>query len=133
MSDVLRSNDASNGRALRPEEVALLSRILGSERANCLSDATVVDMNDGGMGSVRFAPFGDARRYGSTLADAQFTDADGIPVSVTVNVDQHGQLLELDLWKVDFSPLLRYPGPAEVTLQPRPGAGSAHVHLPHPA
>jgi hypothetical protein len=30
-----------------------------------------------------------------------------VPVSVALNVDQHGELFELDLWKVDFSPLQR--------------------------
>jgi hypothetical protein len=28
-------------------------------------------------------------------------------VSVALNVDQRGELFELDLWKVDFSPLQR--------------------------
>jgi hypothetical protein len=89
MSDASRLREASNGRALRPDEVAFLSRILGRGAA-CLSGTTVIDMSDGGMGSIRFAPFGSARKYGSTLADAQFTDADGTLVSVTVNLDQHG-------------------------------------------
>jgi hypothetical protein len=33
-----------------------------------------------------------------------FKDIDGTPVSAALNVDQQGNLYELDIWKVDFSP-----------------------------
>jgi hypothetical protein len=35
-------------------------------------------------------------------------------VSVALNVDQRGELFELDLWKVDFSPLKRIAALAEL-------------------
>jgi hypothetical protein len=38
-------------------------------------------------------------------------------VSVVVNLDNSDELLELDLWKVDFSPLKRYPRPEELRMK----------------
>jgi hypothetical protein len=46
---------------------------------------------------------------GKKIAEAEFTDEDGIPVSAVLNLDDKGQLFELDMWKVDFSALKRYP------------------------
>jgi hypothetical protein len=71
-------------------------------------------MQDGGMGSIRFVGSG-ARSFGKALVEAQYLDSDGVLVSITVNVDHQGQLFELDFWKVDFSPLIRYPKPSDVT------------------
>jgi len=45
------------------------------------------------------------------LAEAEFQDADGVALSITINVDQHGSLFEMDVWKVDFTPLIRLPSP----------------------
>ena len=39
----------------------------------------------------------------------KFNDADGVPVSAALNLDQDHHLFELDVWKVDFSPLQRWP------------------------
>lgn len=33
-------------------------------------------------------------------------DADGVPVRVTLCLDNHDQLFELELCKVDFSPII---------------------------
>ncbi len=73
-----------------------------------LSSAEVIEMSDGGMGSLRFSPF-QHRIFGSEIAQLQFNDLDGVPVSATVNLDDHGRLLELDIFKSDFSPLLSFP------------------------
>lgn len=72
----------------------------------------VVDMKDGGMGSLRFvtATDGDSkRRLGYVFAQGEFSDEDGVPVSFAINLDTHGRLFELDLWRVDFEPLKRFP------------------------
>ena len=71
-------------------------------------------MNDGGMGSLRFAD-DPAVRFGASVAEATFEDEDGVPVSAALYVDEAGEPLELDVWKVDFSPLRRWPG--AVTLR----------------
>jgi hypothetical protein len=79
-----------------------------------------MDMKDGNMGSIRFAK--DERRImGKILAEAQYTDEDGVLVSIAINADNKGDLFEVDFWKVDFSPLKRYPKPSDL----RVGASSA--------
>ncbi|WEF32432.1 DUF6984 family protein [Pseudoduganella chitinolytica] len=105
-------NNAS-ARPLRTEEhsflYALLRHVSYDEHAiRQLAQAQVSDLNDGGMGSVRF--LGDEhRRQGACLAEAEYTDCDGVPVSIALNVDEDGRLYELDMWKVDFAPLREYP------------------------
>lgn len=73
----------------------------------------VSDMDDGGMGSLKLYPKGilcENRRFGSAPAEIQFNDLDGIPVLATLNLDEEGNLFELDVWKVDFSPRISYQG-----------------------
>ncbi len=67
------------------------------------------------MGGIRFAR-PDARRFGAELARGEYLDSDGVPVSITINADDHGELFELDFWKVDFSPLKHYPRPQDVVV-----------------
>ena len=71
------------------------------------------EMNDGGMGSIRFLSAGnmddDGREFGGEISSCHFTDADGVMVSAALYVDTFGMPLELDVWKVNFSCLLRMP------------------------
>ncbi len=70
------------------------------------------------MGSLRFKDTNNQERpFGKKIAEAEFTDEDGVLVSVVVNLDNSDELLELDLWKVDFSPLKRYPRPEELRMK----------------
>lgn len=74
--------------------------------------ATVEQMADGGMGSLRFvipSAENSSRRLGEVFAQGEFNDEDGVPVSFAINLDGAGQLFELDLWRVDFEPLKRLP------------------------
>jgi hypothetical protein len=114
-------------RPLRPDERALVVALVTAAQldprfaaADFLDAARVRDMLDGGMGSLRFATPAD--RLGGTPAratpDAWYVDTDGVPVSFCLMLDQHGELYELDAWKVDFSALRRYPDPAD--LRPTP-------------
>jgi hypothetical protein len=70
-------------------------------------------MDDGGMGSLRLATDEalqkPGRLVGPRAAEVQFIDADGVPVLASLNLDQNGELMELDIWKTDFSPLIRIP------------------------
>ena len=69
-------------------------------------------MDDGGMGSLKLASeeaFQSDRPIGRRVAELQFADADGVSVLASLNVDQNGQLLELDIWKTDFTPLVQLP------------------------
>jgi hypothetical protein len=67
-------------------------------------------MSDGGMGSLYFVS-GDEepknRKFGRRIGEMQFEDTDGIPILVSLNIDEDGNLYELDIWKADFSPVHR--------------------------
>ena len=72
------------------------------------------DMDDGGMGSIQFVSLNnefcsDNRKFGCAIASCHFTDEDGVWVSVALYADVSGNPFELDVWKVDFSPLVRMP------------------------
>ena len=78
--------------------------------AVALPDSLLVQpMADGGMGSLAIAPIGNGRRFGSVAAEYQFRDVDGTLVSAALMLDQQGAPFEVDIWKVDFSPLKRWP------------------------
>ncbi|MCL1960307.1 MAG: hypothetical protein FWG56_00665 [Desulfovibrionaceae bacterium] len=102
-------------RSLKNEEKALLTALIAGKpqaaKFLCsLVNAHVEEMDDGGMGSVRFcASDARPRRLGEQLIEKEFVDSDGVPVMVTVNLDDRGNLFELDIWKVDFSPLRQFP------------------------
>jgi hypothetical protein len=69
-------------------------------------------MADGGMGSLLLCPHGavdPARRFGQEVSQWQFTDEDGVEVLASLNLDTNGELFELDVWKTDFNPLIRFP------------------------
>ncbi|MFL9999234.1 hypothetical protein PQR34_48460 [Paraburkholderia sediminicola] len=102
-------------RLLKDEERKLLAALIaGTPRAPqllaSLPGCFVEEMNDGGMGSIRFCLRSDRpRRLGEQLAEREFADQDGVPVIIALNLDDRGELYELDVWKVDFSPLQRFP------------------------
>jgi hypothetical protein len=77
------------------------------------TDALVVEeMENGGMGSIRFVRSnepGRPRRMLQRIAEKQFSDVDGLPILVSLNVDEDRQLFELDIWKADFSAVRRFP------------------------
>ena len=73
----------------------------------------VQEMKDGQMGSLRFVGTDDHRKAHEVIA-ARVLDSDGVPLEISLNLDQYGHLFELDIWKVDFSPLRRLPEPAQV-------------------
>lgn len=73
----------------------------------------VKPLNDGGMGSLRIVlncqSENDLIKFGKEVSNIEFNDIDGIKVLASLNVDENGNLFELDLWKVDFSPLILIP------------------------
>jgi len=72
----------------------------------------VQTMEDGGMGSLHLFPSGiinEDRLFGEQISEHQFADEDGIDVIASLNIDGKGYLLELDIWKTDFSPLIKIP------------------------
>jgi hypothetical protein len=112
-------------RRLRPEEVILIAEMLspGHARSEFItrnSGYYVQDMNDGGMGSIRFLAESETDpRFAGEIARAEYLDRDGILVSITINSNQHGELYEVDFWKTDFSPLHQYPEPSQLRITAR--------------
>ena len=100
---------------LRAEELELLRAILGKHSAaksllSAIERVRVRDLSDGGMGSIELGEgSANARRMSACVAEADYVDSDGVSVSIAINVDQNGHLFEVDMWKVDFSPLIQYP------------------------
>ena len=89
--------------------------------AGWLQSVLVEPMEDGGMGSLRLqlpnvAPSGVSRLIGSELL---FKDRDGVHVLASLYLDSVGTPVELDLWKVDFSPLLGVPDELPAATVPR--------------
>ncbi len=78
---------------------------------------TVEDMQDGGMGGIRFCSDDAGRGRAVAVAEAEYTDDDGVLVSIVLNKDGKGALYEVDFWKVDFSPLRRYPLPSDLRIR----------------
>ncbi len=68
------------------------------------------------MGSIRFV-YPDAQPMAEAVSEAQYEDVDGVQVSINLNIDKDGRLFELDFWKVDFSPLKRYPQPGDLRFE----------------
>lgn len=122
MSEELQSNSHPSARYLRPAEQELLEVMLTASGAKPtiripLPSARVEDMNDGGMGSIRFLPSTNlAIRTAKVIAKGQYIDEDGVLVSIVINADQNGELFEVDFWKVDFSPLKRYPMSSDIKI-----------------
>ncbi|RZU29008.1 hypothetical protein BDD14_6596 [Edaphobacter modestus] len=121
MSDASQFTSSNPTRPLHYEEQELIRSLVSDILAKpilerTLANCRVVDMQDGGMGSIRFIQ-PERRVFGRTLVEAQYTDIDGVLVSITVNVDQEDQLFEVDFWKVDFSPLKRYPQPKDLLIK----------------
>ena len=118
---VMSWSSQARPRSLRAEEAALIRSML-RECKDCaalmpqVDIAMVEDMPDGGMGSLRFSSDG-TRSLGAVVAEADYVDEDGVPVSIVVNVDQKGQLFELDIWKVNFLPLDCYPAPEKIAIK----------------
>jgi hypothetical protein len=113
--------DQNGARPLCAEEDSLIRALLRctDSSANLLDQtdcALVQNMDDGGMGSLRFAGE-ELRSLGSCLVEAEYVDSDGVPVSITLNADTSGRLYELDMWKVDFTPLRKYPAFESVSIK----------------
>lgn len=69
-------------------------------------------MDDEGPGNLRLFPAGSEdqqARFAKCASACQFTDEDGVEVIASLNLDQYGNLYELDLWKTDFGKVIRIP------------------------
>ena len=110
----------SEARHLYKEELDVIEAMLQTSsyqpKPPIDPSALVSQMDDGGMRSIRFV-YPDPQCLGGAVREAHYTDTDGVLVSINLNVDASGRLFELDLWKVDFSPLKRYPQPGDLVFK----------------
>ena len=82
-----------------------------------LEDLQIENFDDGGMDGFKIYSGSENDRFiGECIADAEFVDKDGVPVSIVLNLDKLGNLCELDIWKVDFSPLISWPEISEIKI-----------------
>jgi hypothetical protein len=103
-------------RKLTEEEERLIDILIKKSLKKFPSDwkekITVRSMTDGGMGSLVIF-FNDEqesnRLFGEQISEYCFVDEDGVDVIVSLNTDNKGNLYELDIWKTDFSPLIKFP------------------------
>jgi hypothetical protein len=93
--------------------IKILWQKAGNPNKVIWSKIMVKPLNDGGMGSLRIVlncqSENDLIKFGKEVSNIEFNDIDGIKVLASLNVDENGNLFELDLWKVDFSPLILIP------------------------
>lgn len=99
-----------------PQEEMLLEFLIKKSASpfptNWKEGLLVRPMDDEGMGSLSLFPKGEIienRVFDQQVSEVQFTDQDGVEVIASLNVDNKGSLLELDIWKTDFSRLIRIP------------------------
>ena len=72
----------------------------------------VSPMDEANMGSLLLFPDGkrkDNRSFGRTAAEHEFKDADRASVIASLNLDEAGNIFELDIWKTTFEPLINFP------------------------
>ncbi len=101
-------------RGLTTAEQCFLTFMLKRSRCgdgylDSLAGITVEEADDGGMKGLVFASANEARVLGEDIAQIWFNDIDGVEVMATLTIDNAGDLYELEVWKVDFSPLLMLP------------------------
>lgn len=110
MSEELPFQSGEFARLLTSNEKLIVSHLLGGSTPvglaeGWLDSATVIPMDDGGMGSLRFASTDSPRGITETSGEYSFQDDDGVEVLVSLNLNEDGLPFELDVWKTDFQPL----------------------------
>lgn len=103
-------------RLLYKQEIKLLKTLL-NEADWPISDIEintllVCEMNDGGMGSLYF--YSPTKKYEErqllkSILNKDYIDSDNITIHVSLNIDKDKKLFELDIWKVNFGQIVKYP------------------------
>ena len=100
-------------RPIRQEERALIEHLLGLLKPGhrYKIPEEVENLGDGGTGSIQLSSRGE---HAADLVEADYKDADGRDVLITLSANQYDELYDLDMWKTDFSSLQHYPEPGKV-------------------
>jgi hypothetical protein len=112
-------------RLLRPYETELIKALLMADFSLAeliiptLDTILVEEADDGGMGGLIFKSNINNvdRSVGRTVAETEFLDEDMVPVSVELSLDKNSQLFELDVWKIDYSPVSRWPNISQIVIK----------------
>jgi hypothetical protein len=100
-------------RTIRNDEAALLKFLISKipiTHYQYQIPLEVSEMDDGGMGSLLLNHH-SGRRFGTDLIEAHYYDSAGTLIIVVLVEDDKHDLFELDMWKVDNSPLIKFPTP----------------------
>ncbi|MDR1003799.1 MAG: hypothetical protein LBL97_02145 [Prevotellaceae bacterium] len=104
-----------NSRKITEKERVLLSYLINKASLSLPYDwdetLRVLPLDDGSMGSLYLIPNfhtknKEERSFGQQISECNFKDIDGIDVIASLNLDDIGDLFELDIWKVNFQPLI---------------------------
>lgn len=72
----------------------------------------VQPMDDGGMGSFlifqNMSDIGVKRKFGKQVSEFEYIDDDGVTVLVALNVDEQNKLFEVDIWKTNYKPVIKF-------------------------
>jgi hypothetical protein len=99
-------------RALLERERPLVTAIFEAAGLEIPNLLRVRDMSDGGRGSLLFQPGSAISLFG--LAKLYFVDDDGVLVTASLNATAENKPVELDITKMDSSPLRRWPKEGEI-------------------
>jgi len=98
-------------RKLLKKEEHLLQLLI--DKSNYSFDFTdlIVRNLKGGNGSVLFLNKKNTedRSMSKTISEMNFKDKDKTIISVSLSIDNDNNLYELDIWKTDFSEIIKYP------------------------
>ena len=107
-------------RAPLTHEIILLNKLLQAGGITLdIQNLNVSPISDGRMGSFEIVTESHNRVFGYIASECHFIDSDNVPVLVTLNLDQFGKPFEVDIWKVDFQSILKWPKESELVLGPR--------------
>lgn len=112
-------------RKATPDEVSLIEFLVCNTSimmpVNWKESLFVTPMNDGLMGSLYLSFTSGVnldRVFGVQISECHFLDSDGIDVIVSLNIDKDGDLFELDIWKTNYSPLIKISKELNIGLKP---------------
>jgi hypothetical protein len=105
-------------RTLTEQEETLTKFLLSKVNSDHKIPKTVEELEDGKMGTVRFMETNSTedRKYQKDLIQVQYKDLDNVTILITLTQDNNGGLFELEFWKTDFNPLIRFPTPTSIIL-----------------
>ena len=104
-------------REITELEIQLIRHLLEKAGKQVRIPKMVRPLKDGKMGSISFDLKG-LQESNSPIIGGSFFDSDGVLVDFELTADKNNELYELDMWKVDFSRLLRYPDLNELKVTP---------------